>query len=322
VNRFRWPVLLIAAVCSLPTWAQSSEYPNKQIQLIVPYPAGGMPDRVARDVAQQLQTRLNQSVIVENKPGASGNIGFDYVLRQPADGYTLLLSPASNLTTQKALFKSVSYDPRRDFEPISILVQAPQVLLVNPDVPAKSVAELIELAKTNPGKLNFGAVLGAFSHLAGELMSTQAGIQFAVIPYQGSNVAVQDLLGERVDMMFYDVVGAMPLIKAGKVRALGVAYHDRLKALPDVPTISETGLKGFEAISWYALMTRSGTPAPIVSRLATEAQAILSDPALRKRYEDVGAIPVGSTQKEASAWIDSETKKWTAVVVKAGIQPD
>jgi tripartite-type tricarboxylate transporter receptor subunit TctC len=315
-------LLLIATVCSLPAGAQSSDYPTKQIQLVVPYPAGGMPDRVARDLAQQLQARLKQSVIVENKPGASGNIGFDYVLRQPADGYTLLLSPASNLTTQKALFKSVSYDPQRDFDPISILVQAPQVLLVNPDVSAKTVAELIDFAKKNPGKLNFGAVLGAFSHLAGELMSTQAGIQFAVIPYQGSNVAVQDLLGGRVDMMFYDVVGAMPLIKAGKVRALGVAYHDRLKSLPDVPTISEAGLKGFEAISWYALMTRSGTPATIVSRLSTEAQAILSDPALRKRYEDVGAIPVGSTQKEAGAWIDSETRKWTAVVVKAGIKPE
>jgi tripartite-type tricarboxylate transporter receptor subunit TctC len=322
VNGFRWLALLMATVCPAATWAQSSDYPNKSIQLIVPYPAGGMPDRVARDLAQQLQTRLNQSVIVENKPGASGNIGFDYALRQPADGYTLLLSPASNLTTQRALFKSVPYDPQRDFEPISILVQAPQILLVNPDVPAKSVTELVDFAKKNPGKLNFGAVLGAFSHLAGELMSTQAGIQFAVIPYQGSNVAVQDLMGGRVDMMFYDVVGAMPLIKAGKVRALGVAYHDRLKALPDVPTMSESGLKGFEAISWYALMTRKGTPASVVSRLATEAGAILSDPALRKRYEDVGAIPVGSTPKEASAWIDSETTKWTAVVLKAGIKPE
>lgn len=322
MNKFRLILLMIAAICSTPALAQSSDYPNKLIRIIVPYPAGGMPDRIARDVAQQLQTRLKQSVIVDNKPGASGNIGFDYVLRQPADGYTLVLAPASNVTTQTALFKSVPYDPQRDFEPISILVQAPQILIVNPDVPAKSVAELIDFAKKNPGKLNFGAVLGAFSYLAGELMSTQAGIQFTVIPYQGSNVAVQDLLGGRVDMMFYDVVGAMPFVKAGKVRALGVAYRDRLKSLPDVPTISEAGLKGFEAISWYALMTRSGTPAPIVSRLAADVEAIMSDPALRKRYEDVGAIPVGSTPEEAVAWIDSETKKWTAVVVKAGIKPE
>jgi tripartite-type tricarboxylate transporter receptor subunit TctC len=322
MNWLRLLLLLIAVTCSAPVLAQTSDYPNQLIHIIVPYPAGGMPDRIARDVAQGLQTRLKQTVIVENKPGASGNIGFDYALRQPANGYTLLLSPASNLTTQKALFNSVPYDPQRDFEPVSILAQAPQVLLVNPDVPARSLAELIDFAKKNPGKLNFGATLGAFSHLAGELMGTQAGIQFAVIPYQGSNVAVQGLLGGSVDMMFYDVVGAMPLVKAGKVRVLGVAYRDRLKSLPDVPTMSEAGLKGFEAISWYALITRSGTPAPIVSRLATELSAIMTDPVLRKGYEDVGAIPVGSTPKEAAAWIDSETRKWTAVVDKAGIRPN
>ena len=322
MKALRLLLALSAALLGASAPAQPSDYPSKVIRIIVPYPAGGMPDRIARDVGQQLQRRLSQTVVVENKAGASGNIGFEYALRQDADGYTLVLAPASNMTTQTSLFKSMTYDPQADFQPISILVQAPQVLLVNPEVPAKTLGELIDFAKGHPGKLNFGAALGAFSHLAGELMRTQAGIDFAVIPYQGSNLAVQDLIGGRVDMMFYDVVGSLPLVKGGKVRALGVAYHDRVKSLPGVPTMEQAGLKDFEAISWYALVTRRGTPKPIVAKLANELKAIMQLPELRKRYEDVGAMTVGSSPKEAVTWVDSESKKWTAVIARAGLKPN
>ncbi|OZI26752.1 ABC transporter substrate-binding protein [Bordetella genomosp. 9] len=313
-------IMALAAIGTASAQSPDGGYPSKPIHLVVPYPAGGMPDRVARDVAQELQGRLNQPVIVENRSGASGNIGFDYAMRQPADGYTLVLSPASNLATQKALFKSLSYDPQRDFEVVSVLVEAPQILLVNPKVEAESVGQLIAFARAHPGKLSFGTTLGAFSHLAGELMRTQEGISFATIPYQGSNVAVRDLLGGQVDMMFYDSVGSIPLIRGGKVRALGVASSTRLVALPDVPTLDEAGIKGFEAISWYALVTRTGTPDSVVDTLGKELREILASPAFRKRYEEMGASTVSWTTKEAAAFVASETAKWTAVIKTAGVQ--
>ena len=318
-----WKSLLAVALafaCGIGA-AQPAAYPSKPVHVIVPYPAGGMPDRVARDVGRELQLRLNQPVVVENKPGASGSIGFELAARQPADGYTLVLAPASNLTTQKTLFKSAGYEPD-DFVPLSILVQAPQVLLVNNSVQARTVGELVTLAKAQPGKLNFGATLGAFSHLAGELLQTQAGAKMTTVPYQGSNLAVQDLIGGHVQLMFYDSVSAIPLIQGGKVRALGVASSSRLPALPDVPTMNESGLSGFEAISWYALVARTGTPAPVMERLSSELQDIVKSPALRKRYEDMGAATVGSTSKEAAAFVKAEAAKWQGVVKAAGLQPN
>lgn len=305
-----------------PAHAQLAGYPSKPIHIVVPYPAGGMPDRVARDVGMELQQRLKQPVVVENKGGASGIIGFEYAARQPADGYTVVLAPASNLTTQKTLFKSLPFDPEADFLPISVLVQAPQVLLVNTNVQATNVAELIALAKSKPGVLNFGATLGAFSHLAGELLQAQAGVKFTVIPYQGSNLAVQDLIGGNVDLMFYDSVSAIPLIQGGRVRALAVASSQRLSALPGVITMKEAGVPGFEAISWYAVVARTGTPDVVVERLAAELQSIMKSPAVRKRYDDIGATATGSTSKESAAFVKAETVKWQAVVKAAGIQPN
>lgn len=314
---------VLATACAFAAaQSQGADYPSKIVRIVVPYPAGGMPDRVARDVGAELQKRLGQPVIIENKPGASGNIGFEYAVRQLADGYTLVLAPSSNLTTQKVLFKSLSYDPQTDFRAISVLVQAPQVLLVNTQVPATSVRELIALAKKQPDKLSFGTTLGAFSHFAGELLRAQAAIRFSVIPYQGSNLVVQDLIGGHVDMMFYDSVSAIPLIQSGKVRALGVAYPTRSHAIPDVPTMTEAGMPGFEAISWYTLVTRAGTPEPIVERLGAELQAIMKSPAMRKRYQDMGAAVIGSTPEEAAATVRSESAKWTAVISAAGIQPN
>lgn len=301
--------------------AYSQDFPNRPIKIVVPYPAGGMPDRIARDVAEGLHQRLKQPVIVENRSGASGNIGFDYVARQPADGYTLLLAPASNLTIQPALFKSLSYNLATDFAPISLLAESPQVLIANPNLPVNSVRELIEYSKKNPNKVNFGVTRGAFSHLAGAMLQATSKADFTAIPYQGSNLAMNDLLAGQVQFMFYDVVSSYPFIKTGRVKPLAIAYKSRVPWLPNVPTMAEAGFPDIEAVSWYAMVTRSGTPKPVIELLSKELGAIMQSPKIKKRYEDIGAFTIGGTPEQLAAFIKSETTKWTAVVKQAGIQP-
>ncbi len=214
--------------------AAVDDYPSKTIRVVVPYPAGGIADKIAREVSEQLQQRLKQPVVVENRSGAAGNIGFDYVARQPADGYTLLLAPASNLTVQPALFKQLTYDLARDFTPVSLLVQTPQVLLVNPKLPVSSPRELIDYSKKNPGKVNYGISVGAYSHLAGELLKTQTGADFTAIPYQGSAPAINDLLGGQTQFIFNEVITAIPHIQGGKLKPLAVAYKTRAPWLPNL----------------------------------------------------------------------------------------
>lgn len=302
--------------------AYAKNFPDRPIKIVVPYPAGGMPDRIARDAAQGLHERLKQPVIVENRSGASGNIGFDYVARQPADGYTLLLAPASNLTTQPVLFKSLSYNLAKDFTPISLLAESPQVLITNLNVPANSVKELVEFSKKHPNEINFGVMRGAFSHLAGEMLRTASGANFTAIPYQGSNLAMNDLLAGQVQFMFYDVVSAYPFIKAGRVKALAIAYKSRVPWLPNVPTMAEAGFPKIQAVSWYAMIARSGTPKSVVDLLSKELGAVMQSPKIKKRYEDIGAFTIGGTPEQLAAFIKSETIKWTTVVKQAGIQPN
>jgi len=317
------PRLAVAAVALLAdAAAPAQDYPTKTIHLVVPYPAGGIADKVARETAEELGKRLKQSVVVENRSGAAGNIGFDWVARQPADGYTLLLAPASNLTVQPALFKSLSYDLEKDFTPVSLLVLTPQVLLVHPSVPANTPRELIEYSRKNPGKVNFGVSLGAYSHLAGELLKAQAGADFTAIPYQGAAPAMNDLLAGQTQFIFNEVITAIPNVQAGKLKPLAVAYKTRAPWLPDVPTFAEAGFPGFEVTSWYALVARSGTPKPIVDRIAGELNAVMQSPDFKKRYDAIGAFTIGSTPEELGAFIQSETVKWTAVVKQAGIQPN
>ncbi|MGA0571727.1 Bug family tripartite tricarboxylate transporter substrate binding protein [Variovorax sp. VNK109] len=308
--------LLVAAA------AHAQDYPVKTIHLVVPYPAGGIADKVARETADELGKRLSQPVVVENRSGAAGNIGFDYVARQPADGYTLLLAPASNLTVQPALFKTLSYDLEKDFTPVSLLVLTPQVLLVHPSVPASNPKELIEYSKKNPGKVNFGVSLGAYSHLAGELLKTQAGADFTAIPYQGAAPAMNDLLSGQTQFIFNEVITAIPNVQAGKLKPLAVAYKTRAPWLPNVPTFAEVGFPGFEVTSWYAVVARSGTPKPVIDKISREMAAIMQSPEFKKRYDAIGAFTVGSTPEELGTFIKSETVKWTAVVKQAGIQPN
>jgi len=300
----------------------ADDFPTRPLRIVVPYPAGGIADKIAREVAEQLEQRLQQPVVVENRSGAAGNIGFDHVARQPADGYTLLLAPASNLTVQPALFKQLSYDPTRDFTPVSLLVQTPQVLLVNPALPVKTVQELIGYSKANPGKVNYGVSLGAYSHLAGELLRTLTGADFTAIPYQGSAPALNDLLAGQTQFVFNEVITAIPQIQAGKLRPLAVAYRSRAPWLPQVPTFAEAGIPNFEVTSWYGIVVRSGTPVAVVERVSRELHAIVQAPAFKRRYDDLSAFTVGSTPGEFSRFIQSETVKWTAVVKQAGIEPN
>jgi len=275
--------LLPALALALSSHAfAADDYPNRTVRVVVPYPAGGIADKVAREVAEQLQQRLRQPVVVENRSGAAGNIGFEHVARQPADGYTLLLAPASNLTVQPVLFKHLSYDLERDFTPVSLLVQTPQVLLVHPSLPVDSVQSLVDYSKKNPGKVNYGVSVGAYAHLAGELLRSRTGADFTAIPYQGSAPAINDLLAGQTQFIFNEVITAIPHIQAGKLKPLAVAYSTRAPWLPKVPTTAEAGFPDFEVTSWYGIVARSGTPTPVVDRLARELRAIVQSPDFRK----------------------------------------
>jgi tripartite-type tricarboxylate transporter receptor subunit TctC len=315
---------LTVALGSLMLAAASAaqEFPSKPLRLVVPYPAGGITDKIAREAGEALGKRLGQTVIVENRSGAAGNIGFEWVARQPADGYTILMAPASNLTVQPALFKALSYDLEKDFTPLSLLVITPQVLLVHPSVPVSNPRELIEFSKKNPGKVNYGVSMGAYSHLAGELLERQTGADFTAIPYQGVGPAMTDLLGGQTQFMFNEVVTAIPHIQSGKLKPLAVAYRSRAPWLPNVPTFAEAGFPGFEVTSWYAMVMRSGTPRPVIDRLSRELREIMQSDDFKKRYDAIGAFTVGSTPEELAAFIKSETVKWTTVIKQAGIQPN
>jgi tripartite-type tricarboxylate transporter receptor subunit TctC len=302
--------------------AAAQDYPSKPIRVLVPYPAGGVADKLARDISADLQKRLKQPVYVDNKPGGAGNIGFDSVARGPADGYTLLLAPASNLTVQTALFTKLSYDLEKDFAPVSVLLQTPQVLVVHPGLQVGSVKELVDYAKKHPGKVNFGISTGAFQHLTAEMLKAQAQADFEPVPYQGPAPALNDLVGGQIQFMFTEMMNALPLVAAGKLKALAVTSGARTPWMPQVPTMNELGYKDFEAATWYSIVVRSGTPKPVVDLLASELRAVVTAPDFKKRYEDVGAFTVGSTPAEMQEFVRKETVRWLAVVKRVGIQPN
>jgi tripartite-type tricarboxylate transporter receptor subunit TctC len=302
-----------------PPWTTTRPGPSASS---CPYPAGGIADKIAREVAEQLQQRLKQPVVVENRSGAAGNIGFEYVARQPADGYTLLLAPASNLTVQPALFKQLSYDLARDFTPVSLLVQTPQVLLVNPKLPVATPRELIDYSKKNPGKVNYGISVGAYSHLAGELLKTQTGADFTAIPYQGSAPAINDLFAGQTQFIFNEVITAIPFVKAGTLRPLAVAYKTA-RAVAARRAHNRRGrparLRGHVLVRRGGAQRHAGAAGAAPVARAARHRAVGR---LQKRYDDIGAFTVGNTPEEFGRFIQSETVKWTAVVKQAGIQPN
>jgi tripartite-type tricarboxylate transporter receptor subunit TctC len=290
----------------------------------VPYAAGGPVDLSARLIAAPLQQALGQPVIVENKPGAGGNIGADFVAKSAADGYTLLIGAIATHAINPALYANFPYDPVRDFRHIALLVQVPNVLVVNNDLPARSVAELIALAKAHPGRLDFASgSTGSTGHLAGELFKQLTGTYMLHIPYKGSAPAVADLIAGRVQLMFDNLASALPNLQAGKVRALAVTTLRRSSFLPQLPTLDESGPKGFDMTTWWGLMAPVRTPPPIIDRLAAEAAKALQAPDLRERWRAMGSEPpTVRTPSEFTAFVERERALYAGLVKRSGATVD
>jgi len=312
--------VLLALVAAL---ACAQTYPTKPIRLVVPFPPGGATDILARDVAQKLTEAWGQSVIVDNRPGAGGNIGSELVAKSAPDGYTLEMGTVGTHAINASLYAKMPYDHVKDFTPVILVAGVPNVLVVNPALPANSVAELIAYAKANPGKLNFASSgNGTSIHLSGELFKVMAGVQITHIPYKGSAPALQDLLSGQVQMMFDNLPPSLPQIKAGKLRALAVTSLIRAPALPDVPTLSESGLPGFEASSWFGILAPAGTPAPIVAKLNAEIAKWLATPEAKEKLAKQGANAAGGTPDDFAKHIAAETAKWAKVVKDSGAKID
>ena len=295
--------------------AQADAYPSKSIRIVVPFPPGGATDIAARLIGTKLSERWKQPVVVENKPGAGGNLGSDIVAKAPPDGYTLVMGVTGSHAINTSLYSKMPYDPVADFEPITQVAVVPNVVVVHPGVPAATLAELVALAKKEPGKLNYASLgNGTAAHLTMEMFKTAAGIDLAHIPYKGSAPAVADLLAGQVQVMVDGLPSALPHVKAGKLRALAVTSAKRSAAAPDLPTIAESGYPGFFADAWSGLFAPKHTPKPIVDKLAAEVQRILDLPDVRERLASLGAEPVGSTPAEFAGHVRREIDKWSRVV--------
>ena len=314
--------VLVGVVGSWTGPAPAQEYPARPIRLIVPFAAGGGSDSIARIMSQRLGQIIGQPIVVENRPGAGATIGADVVVKAAPDGYTVLFGTPGVQITNPFLMKRLPYDPVHDFAPISPVGIVPNVLVVHPSVPAKSVKELIALAKAKPGTLNFSSSgVGASSHLAGELFKSMAGVEITHVPYKGTGPSLQDLLSGTIQMAIDSINVLLPHIKSGGLRALGVSTLERNQSLPDLPTISET-LPGFEAAAFVYITGRAGTPRPIIERLNKAINATLKEPEVRERLLTLGFTAAGGTPEELDARIKSETVKWKKVIEAAGLKPE
>jgi len=315
------PSLFLFALLSLGAAAQTA-YPAKPVRFIVPSAAGGGTDIIARSVAHKLSESLGQQFVVDNRPGAGQMIGIELAARSPADGHTILMA-ASTLAINPIMYQKVSYDPLRDFAPITQAASLPNVLVVHPSLPAKSVAELIALARRQPGKINYASAgIGTSPQMSVELLKSMAKIDLVHVPYKGSAPGVVDLLAGQVTVMTPNVLTALPHIKAGRLRALAVTSAKRSEALPDVPTIAESGLPGYDSTQWYGVLAPAGTSREIVARLHDEIVRALRAPEVIQRLAADGAEPVGSSPEEFAAFIKSEIDKWVRVASAAGIRAE
>ena len=316
-----------AALLPLPLFAQTA-CPSKPVRIVVPFAAGGTTDILARALAPELSRVFGQPFIIENKPGAGGNVGADNVAKSAPDGYSLLMGTVGTHAINPALYPKMPYDHVKDFAPVTLVAGVPNVLVMNPAKAEaygiKSVPDLIRYAKANPGKLNMASSgNGTSIHLSGELFKTMTGTFMLHFPYRGSGPALLDLIGGNMDLMFDNLPSAMPQIKAGKLKALAVTSAERSAAVPELPTIAEAGpVKGFEASSWFGLLAPAGTPADIVSRIQQETAKALGAPALKERLLSQGAIPSGMSPADFTKLITAETKKWAEVVKASGAKVD
>ncbi len=301
--------------------AHAADYPDRPVKWIVPFPPGGAMDAIARTLGESMGRKLGTSFIVENRPGAGGNIGASTVARSAPDGYTIMIA-ANGMAVNPALYPDMNYSPQKDFAPISLLAIVPNVLVTNParnDV--HSVAEVIEQAKAKPGRYTYASAgVGTSIHLAGELFASMAHVDMLHVPYKGSGPAMADLLGGQVDYMFDSITSAKPHIKAGKLRALAVTTSKRSSALPDVPTVAEAGLPGYELLPWFGAFAPAGTPPEIVQKLNTAMREAMADPKVKETLDSIGAEPVGSSPDELKAHLAKETAQWAVLVKERGIK--
>jgi tripartite-type tricarboxylate transporter receptor subunit TctC len=304
--------------------AVAQDYPDRVVKIVNPFPPGGSVDVMARILAQRLSDNLGKQFIVENRAGAGGNTGADMVAKSDPDGYTLLFTAPGPLVVNQNLFsKGLPYSPEKDFAPLALFGTAPIVLMVNPSVPVKDVSELIALAKKEPGKILFASAgIGSTNHLSGELFKSMANIEIAHVPYRGAGPAMNDLVGGHVTMFFDLMPSSLPQIKGGKVRALANAGATRATALPDVPTVAEQGLPGFDASSWFGVVAPAKTPAPIVAKLIAEIEKVMKNPEVIARIHELGAEPGNLTGKAFADFMQRETDKWGDVIRKSGARAD
>jgi tripartite-type tricarboxylate transporter receptor subunit TctC len=312
--------VLFIGVMVAPLCAQT--YPSKPIRLILPFPAGGTTDILGRIIGQKLAERLGQPLVAENRPGAGANVGLEIAAKAKPDGYTIILSSPS-LSISPSLYKKLNYDSMKDFEPITLVAEIPNVLLVRPDLPFKTLKELVKYASDNPGKLNYGSGgVGTSNHLASELLKSLAKINILHVPYKGVGQAMMAMMGNEVDMVVTGYAIALPQVQAGKVRALAVLSSERFKALPNVPTTREAGIDNFAVTTWYGILTSAGTPSDIVNRLNAEWIKIVSMPDTREKLQNAGFNPLSCTPGDFSEFIKTEIVRWGKVIKEGNVSID
>jgi tripartite-type tricarboxylate transporter receptor subunit TctC len=303
--------------------AARAEYPDKPIRLVVPFPPGGGADNLARSIMPKVAAALGRPIVIDNKPGAGGNVGAEYVAKSAPDGYTLLYGTNGTHSINQALYGNLRFDPIADFAPVARMTEICAMLVVNPKLDVHSVAELIRYAKSNPGKVNFGSAgNGTTSHLSGELFKTMAGIDIVHIPYRGGALALTDLIGGQVQMMIDVMPNVYPLAKEGRVHGIAVSTAVRFPGAPDLPTIAESGLPGFESSAWDGVLAPAGTPEPIVQKLNAAIRAALADPEIIESLRSRGARPVPGSPEDFARHIAASTKKWAQVVRASGAKVD
>lgn len=316
---FRRLAAALVLLSAFAVEAVAASYPTRPVTLVVAFTPGGPSDVLSRIVGQQLEKVLGQPFVIENRPGGSGNIAADYVAHAKPDGYTLLMGNNSILATNGALFAKLNYNAEKDFAPISMVGTQPNILVVHPSVPVHTVGELIALAKEKPGQLNYGnSGLGAAAHLSAELFKSEAHVNIVGITYKGAAPALQDVIAGRVQLMFATSASVVGHIKAGLVRPIAVTTLKRFSLMPDLPTVAESGLPGFDATTWHGLVAPAGTPPDVIETLHRASVAALNDPETRKRLADLGVEVAPNSPQEFAAYIKSEIPKWTAVVKAAG----
>ena len=319
----RRSVLIVCGALMLGGSAMAQTYPSRPVKIVVPFPAGGSNDIVARVLAQKLTERNGQSFFVENRGGAGGNIGAEAVASSEPDGYTLLLTAPPPLTINAALYKDMRYDPSGAFAPVALIASVPIVLAVHPSLGINSVQELIARAKAKPGTIFFGSSgNGSTNHLAGELLKSMTGIDIVHVPYKGAAPAMNDLVAGHIPMMFDNIPAVLPQVRAKTINAIAVAGSRRASALPDVPTVAESGVPGFEASAWFGLVAPAKTPAPILAKLESDVETILKMPDVQKRFDELGAEPGAVSGANFGKFLANETTKWTKIIRELGAKVD